>query len=473
MAKIQDGTFKIVHVIKLNEYQNFLNEIQIFINNSLPKDSIFFPSITHEVNQLSEMLNSIYPLEKSKQKRSINMLGTAWKFIAGSPDHDDLQIIENNLNSLNKNNDKQVVINEMLSDRMNNLTIIVNKLNKVIGKTDSISNTVAISIQVKLRIVKEDLQNIKYAIQWAKNNIINSILLNKKEVHLALDMLNKEKIEYSSVEEALEFAKVKILYYNSTLLYVIYIPLTSEKTYNRIIIRPVKRNNKIIKTIYKEIIKYEEEIYGIKEHCRNINSFDVCNKNQINNISNSTCIPFVLKGLNSSCDMSYDYHIPEIEQLDTGLILLNGFKGSLNKMYFEGTYLIAFFNETIEINNKVYKNLETTQIEATPQIIQPAPLEKEFVKLLSLEMLSKLHLNNTEKIELLKTDAIINKSLLLIIFLIFLGCLIIFKFFFKSKEHIIFHPTSQKLKPAEKEIDEPVLHHHHPISPTTYHIFNV
>jgi len=48
------------------------------------------------------------------------MIGSAWKYIAGSPDHEDLVMIEESLNNLATKNNEQIIINNQLQDRINN-----------------------------------------------------------------------------------------------------------------------------------------------------------------------------------------------------------------------------------------------------------------------------------------------------------------------------------------------------------------
>jgi len=46
-----------------------------------------------------------------------------------------------------------------------------------------LSDELAISFQNQVRLIKEEVVNIKYAIQWAKLNMINTFLLSEKEIN--------------------------------------------------------------------------------------------------------------------------------------------------------------------------------------------------------------------------------------------------------------------------------------------------
>lgn len=292
-------------------------------------------------------------------------------------------IVSKLLDKTIENNNQQVVINEAFAERLQNLTEITSQI----------------------------------------SNVINYILQDKKEIKLAFNKLAQYNILFVSIEEALEFANIKILYNQGKLLYIIVIPLTRTKEYTNIIIKPIKRNNKIINVKLKEIMKNSNQIFGISDKCSTINHIKKFRNNQLVDISNVTCIPPLLSGTNSSGPIAYGYHIPQIELVSPGVILLNDFKGTINNEIFNGTYLIKFYNLTLKINNKLYRNLEATILEVSPPLIQQMPIEDEFVSLLSLEMLNHTQINNIKIIQELKLDSAITKYSIYSLFIIFAICL--------------------------------------------------
>lgn len=48
-------------------------------------------------------------------------MGTAWKYVAGSPDHGDFELFKKDLNELNTSNNKQLIINENFAEGINKL----------------------------------------------------------------------------------------------------------------------------------------------------------------------------------------------------------------------------------------------------------------------------------------------------------------------------------------------------------------
>ena len=108
------------------------------------------------------------------------------KWIAGSPDHEDHDIISSKINNILQNNNNQVLINKLTIDKIIETTNITNNIIKNIQnekykyiEIDSFSQW-----KYKLEIIKEVL-NIAYAIHWTKANIINPFILSNEELDMA------------------------------------------------------------------------------------------------------------------------------------------------------------------------------------------------------------------------------------------------------------------------------------------------
>lgn len=95
--------------------------------------------------------------------------------------------------------------------------MIVNNLFNSIKKDTYIENETITNLQNRIRLIKEELINIKYAIQWAKKDILNTLLLNKNEIEIALEKLEDDEIPFKSAEEALEISNVNVVSQNMTI----------------------------------------------------------------------------------------------------------------------------------------------------------------------------------------------------------------------------------------------------------------
>lgn len=452
VAKIQQGTFTIIHVIKIKEYEDFINNVQAFINQNIPKTHNKYPLLILELTQTTNILENLTPTTNNRQRRSIDAIGTVWKYIAGTPDHHDFQILANNIVDLNNNNNKQVFINEAFNKRLNNLTEVVKAMANQIRKDVYLEKEIVINLQNKIRLVKEELMNIEHAILWARLNIVNPNLLSKKEIKIAMKTLIEENINFSSPEEALEFSKVSIINNNKKeIFYLIKIPLTKHEIYKHMVIRPVKRNNKVIHLDFKEILTNKKEMFAIKEKCKNYNNVTICNEKDIIIITEIDCIPKLINNLNSSCILSNGHHIPLVEEIDSGIILLNDYNGSIivneEKYNISGTFLIKSHNTTIKVENRTFNNWQASPLQTMPAMMQLTPFEKGRINLLSLEALNELQINNTDIITTVKSRLIIGEITFSGISLVIIIVIIIAKIFSKRVQKItVWEPQVPKVE---------------------------
>lgn len=383
------------------------------IDRNLPPSNPFFPTLRDEAQQAIEMLEIVEPIRNPKIRRSLDFLGTAWKYIAGSPDHNDLNMINNNMEKLLTNNNKQIIINNALNQQINKITEITNNLLNAIKEDNVIANEIAINLQNKIRLIKEEIVNIKYAIQWARIGIVNSIILNKKEIDLAIKEMNKENMPFDTAEDALELAKVSVLRNFSSILYVVKIPLTTKEIYENLILKAVIKNDVIIDLKYNNVLRNKERIFGIQNNCEKYNKISICKQNELLDLSNDFCIYKLIKSLNSSCHFINCHHIPRDELIAPGILFLNNYQGNItiddDMRVMNGTYIINFKNESIMVNGRAYKNFEAPPLRIMPAIAQPTPREESLTKLLSLEALSELHINNTIEIQSLQTEKTVNR----------------------------------------------------------------
>lgn len=442
-SKVQDGTFRVVHPIDLNQYTQFLTETKSYIEQNIPRSNSLLPLLNEEINQTTELISVMLPIElrnnsysKNLRKiRSINLIGTAWKYIAGSPDHDDFELLEFNLSNLNENNNKQVIINQIVNDRINNLTDIINNFSNTLRKDNNFVNEVVINLQNRVRLIKEQLININHAIQWAKNGIINPLILNRLELKMALEKLEEERMPFASAEEAVEYAQVSIMLKNSVILYIIKIPLTSEDIFENIKLYSVLRNKKGIKLLFKEIMKNKNTTYGLKTSCRKYNKIKLCKENDLVDLSKNDCIPNVIKGLASSCPFLTNPKTPQIEEIFPGVILLNDFRDTVEidriKQPLSGTFLIKFTNSTIVIQNNTYRNYEYSEIRTIPTLLQPTPVETRLENILTFETLQELHINNTHEIQTIKFGTIVNGVSSMLFFFLLAAAVFLILYLFK------------------------------------------
>lgn len=157
---------------------------------------------------------------------------------------------------------------------------------------------------------------------------------------------------------------------------------------------------------FENIIECKKKLYGVRIACKKYNSLSICNPNNIMDITNSTCIPPLLQSRTPTCTMVNNQHIPSVELLSPGLLLLNQYKGTANiddeEVNLNGTYVIHFHNSSISIEGNTFTHSEETYLKPLPAVLQPSSQPTEIQEILSLEMIRELQINNTNHMSLIE-----------------------------------------------------------------------
>ena len=108
---------------------------------------------------------------------------------------------------------------------------------------------------------------------------------------------------------------------------------------------------------YNEYLKFNNKLYGIHGNCKLIkyNKLKICKRENIIDLTNDHCINNLLQGQNARCEYSNTHHISKVEEINPGLLLLNGFSGKLEagtSYQLNGTFLVQFQNVSIKIEGK-------------------------------------------------------------------------------------------------------------------------
>lgn len=225
------------------------------------------------------------------------------------------------------NNERQKVINKDTIDRINLLTNRTNNILRTLQSLQEVRRTIEESIANKLKIVKDEIDNIEYALQWAKVGVINSFLLSEKEMGEAKTFLDFEKFPYNNLEEALGFASIRIATNENMLIYIINLPAIEQLICAKLLIKPVKRNNTILKIDSEYFLKCNNDLYEINKQCNKVNELTIGNRDNLLEVSNSNCVKRILNSKNHNCTIINNQHIPSVQELFQGTIFLNEFEG--------------------------------------------------------------------------------------------------------------------------------------------------
>lgn len=425
-ARLQNGNFKLIHTLDLIKYEETVNCLSSEIQTKIFRNSSALPFLLHDIRQVEDHLKRLKP----RSKRSINLIGTAWKWIAGTPDHEDHQIVVDKINGLLTNNELQRIINKDAIDKINILTETTNEILKTVQSLEETRKTIEETIASKIKIIKEEITNIEYALQWAKVGVVNSFLLSEKEMDEARIFLDSKRFPYNSLEEALGFADIRVATNNAAIIYIVSLPAINEISCEKLLIKAVKKNNKIIKLNTVNYIRCKNDIYEIKEKCQQINDLSICRKSKLLNLSNTKCVTQILLSKHHNCTIVNNQHVPSVEEIYPGTILLNQFKGLVriaeaNPFELSGTYLIQFHNDTIQIENETYISKELPFSKPLPAVLQLSGNKTQVEEFLSLEMIKDLQINNIKQISSISTKEKWMLSINSIIFLILFSTMIL------------------------------------------------
>lgn len=355
-AKISRGRTKMIININLSRIENITNQIKTNLEPNFNKSELG-QILQVEITKLEEKLGRI-SLKPNRIKRW-DYWGYAWKWISGSPDADDLQYIEESLDSLNDNNKKQMNINKDIENKLNE---IVETLNEVANpETTNITNNPfkLISTLFNIKTLNEQLDNILGAIISRK---INNKLLTRNEVENIKNIMEEQGVKTEIMEQALEFVTTTIGISKSHILYILNIPKLNKETYELVHVQPVIHNNERVKIPGKLYVKGEKEIYWTKDECKTIGKYFVCNQENLNSIGKNKCIFNILQNRNSSCLHETVTKYNKVEEIDPSTLMLNNVRTTIKNPHdktirnLTGSFIIRYNNCTISVFKKKYTN---------------------------------------------------------------------------------------------------------------------
>lgn len=324
---LYENTSTIYHITNLTFIQNFVDTT--WKELELEHDKTNYPG-TPRHKKFDSHLNIIQTfldqLAVSRPKRAIETIGKIWKWIAGSPDHDDKITIENKLNDLILNNNKQFVTNSKIFDAIKNVKRDI--------KDDLIAE--------KCNLIILELQNIITTLTLAKLGILNPAILNHNEIN---KIIKKEKTELT-ITELIDISKFKIVQNNNVIAIMIEYPILFNrcKLYEtRALSQP---DGKLI--INKEIAKCGN-VYQNVQNCKFELRFNYCKTQKDNN----TCLIDLLHNERALCNKTKEKDL-HLEVIRDGSILLTG-NHQVENLTITGTYLLTFENTTT-IDGKTYNN---------------------------------------------------------------------------------------------------------------------
>jgi len=385
----------IIHTTNLTEFDSVIDENFEAIQNELTDE--LYAGIIRQ--QTEEIVHHIKALQVTHRfARSIDFLGSALKFVAGTPDHGDFELLSTTQNFLVENNNKQKSINNEFQEKINEISNQINVMRKYFESNSVISNekekTIFLLLQNRNNKIIENLNTVTLSIIMAKNNIINPLLLS----NLELNHVTEEKNIKITIENLLSVSKLTVAQSLNMIYYIIKIPIVKNSC-NFLKLYPVIHNNTVIKLSYHEAA-----------NCRN-ETIPICNCNvtttgHICQTAVDSCLFNLLNKNSADYPSQSAYHIPKIQEISEGVILLNDVPPTLvhdnGPLTVKGTVLLTFSNQ-IQINETTYQVIKKNIFNPEPPKLISINIT-EYKKELSLPLLNKLHIDNTNHIKTLNEN---------------------------------------------------------------------
>jgi len=346
-----------------------------------------------DLNEITKSVNSL--LIHHRQARSLNFIGTALKYIAGTPDYDDLNQIHIVEGELISSNNKQIVINSEIQNKINNLTQTVNLLLNVTKKSDINGGHLYDLLANRNREILRELDNLAMSVALGKAQIINPVLLDVKEIDFILKSENNTNV---TISEIIANSKLKILQSKDILTFLIKFPIIKFVCKKQIIF-PVIHDNKLLSFESDTIAKCPNKYIVLKSNCKKKTSISFC---QSFVHKDNFCLKNLLNENAASCNTIPAHNMPTVNLVDDGIVIINDQPATIleqnkTKTLQKGTFLITFQNE-ITVNATKFSNLRKIAFMSPESPAAHHVNLSDHISLLSLPYLHGLNIENRDYI---------------------------------------------------------------------------
>lgn len=352
-CKLQIGNINIIHEINLTDIENTITLLNQSINR--PTNSPLSEIAKHKINNVYSNLYQIKP--RKRQTRSIEAIGSVWKWIGGSPDAHDLQIINRTMNDLIESNNQQYQFNEHLGNR---IKILTNEVKQIIEVKNDVLLTELdmLTTMINIDTINKILEDIKDAILLSKMSVTNSKILSPREYAIIKRLLEDQGVETDIPEEALTYVTPKIAVSKEKLLYILKVPQLQEVESKIIEIIAINHNNSVIRHHPRYLLQHKKILYTTTKPEEYVQRYSYT----MEFIDN--CIFPLVMGKESNCIVVQDYTITA-KLIADNLLLIENANGQLiktdcgpNDRILRGNFLLTFSNCTIQFENQTFTSKE-------------------------------------------------------------------------------------------------------------------
>lgn len=262
-----------------------------------------------------------------RNKRAlINALGTAIKIIAGNPDNDDVEIIHKSLgelqtreNELVRNQVRQIQINELFKNKINNITDSLSKINNRISKQYNSVQGLRSDLEFVNLIWNTDkiihiLESIEEQIEFSRIGLLNKNLLSVEEKILIFEKLVKQNLKLNYLDEIFQYSTASIGISKGQAVVLIKTPILDERSYDLLELHTLNINETRIDTHINLVAKHGDLIYSQTSKC------EIC---EGNNLVEDDCIYKILTHQTPTCPLVKTKQSFQVNEIVKGIILID------------------------------------------------------------------------------------------------------------------------------------------------------
>lgn len=216
--------------------------------------------VTHYLEDASEGMRR---LTRTRSARSIEWLGSAWKWVAKSPDAADWNAIMKAQNDVIANTEQQIRVNTRLFDSTHES---VQQINKVVERVDTIDGDLHATASTLHRaiILANQVGEIIRACQLSKTGTVNSNLL--EEVETILSEVNY--LSYQNTIETIEFSRPSVMTNGTMLLYILAFPKVTAESYRFMhLYSTISEGKQVMLKLVNKLVINPDETYTVLGDC--------------------------------------------------------------------------------------------------------------------------------------------------------------------------------------------------------------
>lgn len=396
-CKIQIGTLKIVHPMNMTIIENTIEALTSISHLKLKTN----PLINIVKIKIQQLYTTFYGLKPRKHRsKRWDVIGTGFKFIAGTPDAQDLRLINYTMNELIGQNNEQVKTNMQLNERITHITDTINKIiensheNKIIS--DEIETIITI---INIDNINRLLDSIQDAVILSKSSLVSNKILSLRELNTIRTLLQDQGVEVNFADEALQFVIPKLALKDDVLLYILNVPQLENTTSNLLRIYPLTTNNRILHQYPTHIVQRGNNLYTTSK------PEDFVQKSSFLNELQDECLVPLIHGKKATCNYVEQYETTQ-KLITENSILISNAKHQILKSNcgpdnrtLNGNFLISFANCTLEFNNQSFQNSElVSEVHTFERAFHNLKIEWKEHKTYDLEKISNTAVSNRQKL---------------------------------------------------------------------------